>query len=113
MLLPGALDPQHVVKQKLILVGGRQPLERTARAAEDHPAKGAHLGADSEVGGLRKVERHRAAPPGCSASGADSVTGAGVAGAGVRKSVRLCRHFMNTYTGIPAISSRKPGAMYS
>ena len=23
------------------------------------------------------------------------------------------RHFMNTYTGIPAISSRKPWAMYS
>ena len=50
VLLPGALHPQHVVEQELVLVGRRQPLELAAGPVEDDPPQDADLGVDAQTG---------------------------------------------------------------
>jgi hypothetical protein len=109
VLLPGPLDPEHVVEEQLVLVPRGEPLERGARAAQDDPAKAAHLGVDSEVGGRgSRRGAHRPVPMVTRVSTSIGGIGCGAAGAS-----RCWRHLRNTYTGVPAIRSRKPLAMIS
>ena len=46
--LLGALHPEHVVEEQVVLVRGRQPRQLAARPVQDDPAEQADLGADVE-----------------------------------------------------------------
>ena len=48
VLLLGALDPEHVVEEVVVLVGGRQPLQLEVRAVQDRLPQAADLGVDVE-----------------------------------------------------------------
>ncbi len=108
VLLAGPLDPQDVVEQQLLAVGGRQPLELEAGAVQHDPPQAPHFGID--------VQAHDPSPqPTATGGGTISDTGAGTTGTsegGITSwspaSSTKARHFMNTYTGMPSIKSMKP-----
>ena len=43
VLVLRALDPQHVVEQQVVVVGGRQPLQAELRAVDHHLSQAADL----------------------------------------------------------------------
>ena len=48
VLVLGALDPEHVVEQQVVVVRRREPLQAQLRPVHHHLAQRAHLGVDSE-----------------------------------------------------------------
>ena len=46
----GLLDPEHVVEQQCVTIGGRQPLVRQTRRADDHAPELAGFGMDAKRG---------------------------------------------------------------
>ena len=51
VLLLGALDPEHVVEQVLVVVGRGQPLQLEVGPVQDRLSQAAHLGVDVQVHG--------------------------------------------------------------